>query len=297
MFCALQAGSYTDPRHFAIIMSPVADCNLRQYLEHAETSSAPFISVRLQGWFGCLATAVQYLHAIKIRHRDIKPANILVHGDRVLLVDFELSLDWKDLAQSTTTSDCGATPLYAAPEVIHYKKRNSSSDIWSLGCVFLEMATVLKGRRISEMRELFKSQGENAVFYINLRGVSEWITMLKGLSVTGNEPFSWISKMLQEDKELRPKAGAVLDLIRRSQATLLESSIYFGNCCQSQSQISAASSTLYSLCKSESGSVRHPFAITELQLTTEGLLAKQLSMYSLRHGTPKSYTTESKTRC
>jgi serine/threonine protein kinase len=124
-------------------MSPVADSNLEQFLQLAETSSEPHYALRIRELFGCLATAIQYLHANRIRHRDIKPANILVHGANVLLVDFELALDWRDLGQSTTNTNRGRTPRYAAPEVMQELESNSTSDIFSLGCVFLEMVTVL----------------------------------------------------------------------------------------------------------------------------------------------------------
>jgi serine/threonine protein kinase len=213
-------------------MSPVANFNLREYLVQAESLSDPVTPIRLRKWFGCLATAVQYLHDIKIRHRDIKPENILVHGRQVLLVDFELCHDWKDLSQSTTTADCGRTILYAAPEVIRHMKSNSSSDIWSLGCVFLEIITILKGKRISQMRALFESQTENAIFSNNQLGISQWMELLENLSGVGNAPLSWISKMLQHDKDLRPKAGALIDLIRNSQSSSDPSNLYFCRTCR-----------------------------------------------------------------
>jgi serine/threonine protein kinase len=178
-------------------MLPVADFNLKEFLELAQTSSKIHHTFRIREWFGCLAAAVQYLHGNRIRHRDIKPANILVKGLNILLVDFELALDWKDLDQSTTTAYCGRTPLYAAPEVINLRKCNSTSDIWSLGCVFLEMATVLKGKRIDELREHFISLTESKCFFNNLRGIHTWISILAAVSNADNAPLMWISKMLQ----------------------------------------------------------------------------------------------------
>ena len=212
-------------------MLPVADFNLKEYLELAQTSSEIHHTFRIREWFGCLAAAVQYLHGNRIRHRDIKPANILVKGLNILLVDFELALDWKDLDQSTTTAYCGRTPLYAAPEVINLRKCNSTSDIWSLGCVFLEMVTVLKGKRIDELREHFISQTESSCFFNNLRGINSWISILAAVSNADNAPLMWISKMLQAKRILRLKIGAVVDLIRSSNYGN-GSNPYFGSCCQ-----------------------------------------------------------------
>src|SRR5438045_1116618 len=120
-------------------MSPVADCNLATYYSLAAESVDKLSLLRL--FIGCLVNALQYLHNSKIRHRDIKPENILVKGDRVLLSDFGISLDWEDLSRSTTTADSGKTWIYAAPEDAQYQNRNSSTDIWSLAWLSFEIAT------------------------------------------------------------------------------------------------------------------------------------------------------------
>jgi serine/threonine protein kinase len=213
-------------------MLPVADSNLEEYLSLAEETSAPSYAARIRGWFGCLITAVQYLHSNHIRHRDIKPANILVHGCNVLFVDFELALDWKDLAQSTTTTDCGKTPLYAAPEVIQHKKRNSTSDIWSLGCVFLEMVTVLKGKSIAQLREHFTALTESPLFFNNHNSIQDWISLLEKLSSIDNAPLLWIKNMVQPDRTLRSRAATILDAIGHSHADGSQPNPYFGQCCQ-----------------------------------------------------------------
>lgn len=138
-------GSYTDPR-FVGIMSPVADCDLKMFLDSGPSEITGQLSF-LRTFFGCLTAALCYLHENCIRHKDIKPANILVKGHHVYLADFGISLDWTDFGNSTTTGPATAvTHQYCAPEVADYFPRNSSSDIWSLGCVFLEIWTVIKGR-------------------------------------------------------------------------------------------------------------------------------------------------------
>jgi serine/threonine protein kinase len=78
--------SYTDPKFFALLMSPVGEYNLNEYYNVARGS--PDKLSLLRSFFGCLANALQYVHSIKIRHRDIKPQNILVRGDKVFLTDF-----------------------------------------------------------------------------------------------------------------------------------------------------------------------------------------------------------------
>ncbi|OCL06084.1 kinase-like protein, partial [Glonium stellatum] len=99
--------------------------------------------------FGCLCQAVIYLHGAQIKHKDIKPSNILVHNDTVILTDFGIAHDYSDLDEgSNTGGPTGFTAAYAAPEVVRQERRNRSADIFSLGCVFLEMITVVLGETL-----------------------------------------------------------------------------------------------------------------------------------------------------
>lgn len=138
-------GSYTDSKYIGLIMSPVAQMNLNDYLRRPSTSNPG----ELRTFFGCLARALEFLHEQQVRHKDIKPANILIDGGNVLFTDFGLSHDFTDATGSTTVSMVnGMTPRYCAPEVALSESRNTKSDIWSSGVVFMEMITVLKGKRI-----------------------------------------------------------------------------------------------------------------------------------------------------
>jgi serine/threonine protein kinase len=62
----------------------------------------------------------------------------------MIYTDFGYSLDSTSLSRSTT---CGTpspfTRKYSAPEFLDYDYRNSRSDVFSLGCVFIEMLSSL----------------------------------------------------------------------------------------------------------------------------------------------------------
>ena len=119
-------------------MEPVADMDLKDFLRRTPFPEDDLDVLRT--YFGCLCSAMTYLHQKNCRHKDIKPANILVKDYQVYITDFGLALDWTELSGETTT---GApkiyTHAYAAPEVALSGKRNTKSDIWSLGCVFLDI--------------------------------------------------------------------------------------------------------------------------------------------------------------
>ncbi|VBB31573.1 unnamed protein product [Acanthocheilonema viteae] len=102
-----------------------------------------------------LLKGVEYIHMKMIIHRDIKPANIFLGKRDVLkLGDFGSSVRLKD-----GTTACGevaewiGTPAYMAPEVQTLGGRTEvngkeeligygrAADIWSVGCVVLQMCT------------------------------------------------------------------------------------------------------------------------------------------------------------
>lgn len=209
-------------------MVPVGECDLWKYYKLARTS--PDKRSLLRSFFGCLANALQYLHSIRIRHRDIKPKNVLVKGDRVFLTDFGIALDWENLSRSTTTADSPKTLAYAAPEVAHFEKRNTAADIWSLGCVFMEMVTVLKGETVEAMRAFFEEHNSTYYFYGNISRFPEWAKKLRGMgSAKDDLIFKWVRGMLEEEAEDRPTAATLYeDIVAECTAQHLP---FCGSCC------------------------------------------------------------------
>ncbi|KAL2119623.1 hypothetical protein VTJ04DRAFT_6584 [Mycothermus thermophilus] len=132
-----------------IAMYPPAQCNLHTFMDEVlqSTDQSNWMLGHLHSYFGCLSQAVAYLHrqGVQIRHKDIKPENIVIdeYGNAIL-TDFGLSKHFESGHHSE-----GPTPKtlkYAAPEAMQEQQRDESADIFSLGCVFLEMATVLLGK-------------------------------------------------------------------------------------------------------------------------------------------------------
>lgn len=220
-------GSYTDPRWVAMLMTPVADCDLHAFLR--QTRFGPPEMSMLRRFFGCLCSAVQYLHGQKCRHKDIKPGNILVRKGDVFVTDFGMARDWSDLSGGSTSGTVGPfTPRFAAPEVMHSERRNEQSDIWSLGCVYLDMVTRLKGKSIEEMLVFFDTHGSGLrPVAHNPVALRDWLLHLESPGSDDNVPFQWIRSMLHESPLLRPSANGVLDTILVHE----DDNIYYGDCC------------------------------------------------------------------
>jgi ankyrin repeat protein/serine/threonine protein kinase len=228
-----QIGSYTDSKYFGLIMSPVADCNMLEF--YSFVTQSPDKMSLMREFFGCLTNALLYLHESKIRHRDIKPTNILVKGNTVYVTDFGISHDFGSLTKSTTTADSAKTMMYAAPEVIELRPRNTKADIWSLGCVFLEMVTVLKGAKIEDMREFFNRCTESRCFWANAQATAEWALNLHEMGTReDNALLGWIDKMLNLDAQLRPTAKLLFDSIVSYEPQIDEPVSFCGSCCREE---------------------------------------------------------------
>lgn len=231
--CVELVSSYTDYKSFGILMSPVADCNLSAYYTHIGDNTE--YQDTLRTFFGCLAHALQFLHESKIRHRDIKPENILVKGSDVYLTDFGISLDWEGLSRSTTTTDSAKSYTYCAPEVANLEPRNTSSDIWALGCVFVEMLTVLQGFTIKDLRERMNSNSGRHRFYENLDVVLEWIELTNSrVTSLDTEISEWIRTMLVLDPAARITAQSLATSIAKySNKVKREETLvsFCGECC------------------------------------------------------------------
>ncbi|OCK74105.1 kinase-like protein, partial [Lepidopterella palustris CBS 459.81] len=202
-------GSYTDPKYIGLIMSPIAQMDLAAYFTRANVSNRH----ELRTFFGCLARALEFLHEQKVRHKDIKPGNILVDHGTVLFADFGLSFDFTDANGSTTISMVnGMTRRYCAPEVALQESRNTMSDIWSLGVVFMEMIVVLKGKTIQYMDEFFKQHGSRGAFIrTNLTALLEFIAELEGIGdLSDNRALGWAQQMLLVEQQLRPTASSLV---------------------------------------------------------------------------------------
>ncbi|KAF1953208.1 kinase-like protein [Byssothecium circinans] len=133
-------------RELRIIMEPVGDIDLRELL--GDTDKTQTYRSSLKKAFGCLASGLAYLHEKEVRHKDIKPSNIIFRDGLVRIIDFGTSLDFSNRPEGSKSNRFPGphTPKYCAPEVCEGTERNRQSDVFSLGCVFIEILRRLEPR-------------------------------------------------------------------------------------------------------------------------------------------------------
>ena len=95
-----------------------------------------------------IVTGLAYLHQREIIHRDIKGANILVDNKGVIKIsDFGIS---KKIEVTNILNGAGnnknrpslqGSVFWMAPEVVKQTSYTRKADIWSLGCLVVEMMT------------------------------------------------------------------------------------------------------------------------------------------------------------
>ncbi|KAE8374915.1 kinase-like domain-containing protein [Aspergillus bertholletiae] len=221
-------GSYTDSTFFALLMSPVAEMDLAAYISCAGPADFPTIRT----FFGCLIVALHYLHSNRIRHKDIKPQNILINAGNILFTDFGLSRDVTG-ADSTTWGASSLTPRYCAPEVAIYEGRSFSSDIWSLGCVFLEMVTILKGHTLNYMKDYFTMHGSGQQFVRTHPDATEKFLqeLEEGGLTSDNKAIGWTREMLQTERQARPTAPMLVLAVAHPDKHGCRDNPFCGVCC------------------------------------------------------------------
>ncbi|KAA6369646.1 MAG: putative Dual specificity protein kinase pom1, partial [Streblomastix strix] len=123
------------------IMCELLKDNLYEYQKYCNENNLPnyFTIPRLQRIAKQVLEALAFLHSLGLMHCDLKPENILIRSFsrcEVKVIDFGSSCFVTDPLSFYTQSRS-----YRAPEVILGVPYGRKIDIWSLGCILVEMLT------------------------------------------------------------------------------------------------------------------------------------------------------------
>lgn len=146
-----------DFSHLYLVMEYAPYGDLGKILQKRKKLKEYFTENDLLNIYLQISSGLKAIHAKQIIHRDLKSANIFItqYDDLVLKIgDFNVSkkIDYLNLKNTQT-----GTPYYASPEIWENRPYDFKSDIWSLGCLFYEIASFSTPFRGNNMKELYQN--------------------------------------------------------------------------------------------------------------------------------------------
>lgn len=136
--------------------------DLKHYLD--EIPDNEFIDkMLLKSYLYQILQALLFCHKRRVIHRDLKPQNLLIDSNGVIkLADFGLARAFIIPVRAYTHEV--VTLWYRAPEVLLGCQRYATPvDMWSVGCIFAEMATkrpLFHGdSEIDQLLRIFRTMG------------------------------------------------------------------------------------------------------------------------------------------
>ncbi|KAI0447219.1 kinase-like domain-containing protein [Xylaria telfairii] len=233
--------TFTDPQAFYLLMSPVASCNLEDVMHSEHEVHRATLLRRLPQFFGCIAATVFFLHRHNIRHGDLKPKNILIVLDKmpsspkICICDFATA---RYAVNGSSVEARGSRRVedeaYTTPERCKKEPQDLPDDMYTLGLVFLEMITVIKGKSKKDLCEYIENVGGNGTLPIlTNRCLPETLhSWLDGLLCSGelesDAAIDLVKKLIRESPEARLDSVGVVRAIRDARGANLD----WGPCCQ-----------------------------------------------------------------
>lgn len=140
-------GTSADDHNLNIFLEYVPGGSIAEMLKQYNTFQEPLI----KNFVRQILAGLSYLHSRDIIHRDIKGANILVDNKGgIKISDFGISKRVEASAMLGTSAVSGGrghlhrpslqgSVYWMAPEVVRQTAHTMKADIWSLGCLVVEM--------------------------------------------------------------------------------------------------------------------------------------------------------------
>ncbi|KAL9002927.1 MAG: hypothetical protein Q9188_004182 [Gyalolechia gomerana] len=195
-------GSNSDDEHFNIFLEYVPGGSVAGMLNSYGQLQEPLI----RSFVRQILDGLSYLHGKDIIHRDIKGANVLVDGKgNIKISDFGISKRVEASALLAPAKNGGhvhrpslqGSVFWMAPEVVKQTSYTRKADIWSLGCLIVEMFTGAHPfPNCSQLQAIFQ-----------IGSTSAKPTTPDNLSDEGK---TFLNKTFETDHEKRPSADDLL---------------------------------------------------------------------------------------
>ena len=127
-----------------LVMQLLRGSTLEALLNQADYESSPPSVAWAAAIAAQIAAVLADVHRVDIVHRDIKPGNVMItDGGLVKVLDFGIAIlrGAGALPRLTQVDRTVGTPAYMSPEQCLGQVVTAASDIYSLGCLLLELLT------------------------------------------------------------------------------------------------------------------------------------------------------------
>ncbi len=185
-----------------LVMQLLRGTTLEALLDRMDYESSP----PGMAWAAAIAAQVAAMladvHRVDIVHRDIKPANVMiVDGGLVKVLDFGIAIlrGAGALPRLTQVDRTVGTPAYMSPEQCLGQVVTAASDVYSLGCLLLELLTGDVPFRGTELRTQ------------HLHSPAPSVRSRRGDAPEAVDTL--VSSMLAKDPRARPSAKQVYEAL------------------------------------------------------------------------------------
>ncbi|KAM9595375.1 serine/threonine kinase-like domain-containing protein STKLD1 isoform 6-T6 [Morphnus guianensis] len=198
-----------------LVMQHSGQGDLSSVIKEKRQKSEKIADMVIVKFLGQMVDALFYIHKQSIFHRNLKPSNILVTGEAsFMLSDFSTEtlmtdeMKWKIRVEENSKS-------WMAPETFVFSF-TEKSDIWSLGCILLDMTTCF-GLNAEEITSLLQDIRQDTS---RLEGV---LTLMQNGDNSSLPLFPILFMMLQIEPSMRPTAKECLTVAGASSVKLKKS--------------------------------------------------------------------------
>lgn len=171
--------------------------DLQNKIDRQKAKSKYFEEDEIWSMFLQILVGLRAIHTLNILHRDMKSPNIFIgEGGIAKIGDFGVARVLKTECSLARTQV--GTPYYVSPEIWKSSPYDAKSDMWSVGCLLYEMASLRRPFEATCMKDLARKVLQNRYTSIPTFYSADLAMIVK--------------KLLNIDPSQRPTVHAVLSL-------------------------------------------------------------------------------------